>query len=212
MASTSQVREWWDAWLCDPDRFVKAPFPGDGKTWSLSVADASAPVWAAVGQIMDSTPYLFLESAGGTYNCREIAGSDSMSIHAYALALDLNPSKNPHGSPLRHNYPAEFIERMEGIRASGHQALSWGGRWSTPDAMHWQINVAPEDCGEVTWDKGDEMAQGPNGEPNWEEVSDWARAAWSDAWAKGVITEDSHPRDDLEVEQLMVYLNRARVI
>lgn len=211
MASSSQIREWWAPWECNTAKFRKAAFPGDGKTWSLSIADQSAPVWEAVIDIMETTPYLFLESAGGTYNCRPISGSSSMSIHAYALALDLNPAKNPYGTPLRHNYPADFIRRMEGIRANGKQAITWGGRWSTPDAMHWQINVAPGDCKNVTWERRDEM-EGPNGEPNWEEVSDWAQKAWTQAHKAGILTEDSHPRDDLEVEQMMVYLDRAKVI
>ena len=212
MATSSQVRSWWAAWECDVDRYVKAPFPADGHVWNLWVADASAPVWAAVGQIMATVPYYFLESAGGTYNCRDIAGSKSRSIHAYGLALDLNPRANPHRSPLTHDYPPEFITRMEGIRASGKQALTWGGRWSRPDAMHWQVNVAPEECGYVTWDKGDEMSDGPNGEPNWDEVSDWAQKAWSQAHLAGILTDSSHPRDSLEIEQLMVYLDRAKVI
>jgi hypothetical protein len=134
-----------------------------------------------------------------------------MSIHAYALALDLNPSQNPYGNPLRHNYSPDFITRMEGIRANGKQAITWGGRWSTPDSMHWQINVAPADCRNVTWDKGDEM-DGPHGEPNWDEVSDWAQQAWTEAHAADLLTDNSHPRDSLEVEELMVYLKRAKVI
>lgn len=211
MASSSQLREWWAAWECDTSKYVRAPFPGDGRTWDLYVANASAPVWDAVIQIMTSEPYLFLESAGGTYNCRNIAGSTNKSIHAYALALDLNPKKNPHKSPLTTDMPDSFITRMEGIRANGKQAVMWGGRWSKPDAMHFQINVAPADCKEVTWDKGEPM-DGPNGEPNWDEVSDWAKQAWTEAHAAGLLTDESHPRASLEIEELMVYLKRAKVI
>jgi hypothetical protein len=95
---------------------------------------------------MIQTDYLFRESAGGTYNCRKIAGSDAWSIHAYGLAIDLNPSKNPHRLPLTHDYPAEFITTVEAIRTgNGRQVFSWGGRWSRPDAMHWQINCSPAD-------------------------------------------------------------------
>ena len=61
-------------------------------------------------------------------------------------------------------------------------------------------------------DDGGNMAKGPNGEPNWDEVSDWAKTAWTEAHRAGVLTEDSHPRASLEVEELMVYLKRADVI
>jgi hypothetical protein len=54
--------------------------------------------------------------------------------------------------------------------------------------------------------------EGPNGEPNWNQVSDWAKNSWTAAHKAGLLTEDSKPQDVLEVEQLMVYLNRANVI
>jgi hypothetical protein len=137
---------------------VRVSFPGPNgpDQWSLLVADKSAPIWAAASQIMASEPYLFRESAGGTYNCRP------PSLHAYGLAIDLNPSKNPYDCPIVTDMPDSFIARMEGIRANGKQALQWGGRWACenpPDPMHYQINVAPSDCKNVTWDQnGDDMA------------------------------------------------------
>lgn len=208
MATSSQIRDWWEPYECATSKYERVLFPGNGKNWSLYVAEPSVPIWEAVAQIMSSTPYLFLESDGGTYNCRP------PSLHGFALALDLNPSRNPMACPLKHDYPPEFIARMEGIRANGKQAIQWGGRWSCDnpmDAMHWQINVAPADCKNVTWDKGGNM-DGPNGEPNWDEVSEWAQAAWTAAHKAGLLTEKSHPRDDLEIEQMMVYLDRAKVI
>ena len=158
MATSSQVRKWWAGYYRRTDRMVRVAFPGvDGKIWRLLVADKSAPVWQAVTQIMTSEPYLFRESAGGTYHPRE---DGSTSLHPYGLAIDLNPSKNPHKNPLTTDMPASFIERMEGIKANGKKAITWGGRWTTapskPDAMHYQINVAPEDCDVITWDRGDQ--------------------------------------------------------
>lgn len=145
MASSQQVRVWWAGWRCDPTRMVRVAFPGQGRVWNLLVADESAPVWEDFAAIMVKHNYLFLESAGGTYNCRKIAGSDKWSLHAYGVALDLNPRKNPFGSPLRHNYPQAFIDDVLAHRSSGHQTFMWGGTWSTPDAMHWQLNVPPGD-------------------------------------------------------------------
>ena len=40
-------------------------------------------------------------------------------------------------------------------------------------------------------------------------VSTWAQASWDKAKAEGVITEDSIPKANVTVEQLMVFLNRA---
>ncbi len=152
MATSSQIRSWWASYECAPGRFTKVTFPGSGRSWALSVAAESAPVWEAVAYIMSTEPYLFRETAGGTYNCRP------PSMHAWALALDLNPKANPMKNPLTYDYPETFIKRMEGITANGKQAIQWGGRWpktNPPDAMHWQINVAPWDCYDIRFDRGD---------------------------------------------------------
>jgi hypothetical protein len=82
----------------------------------------------------------------------------------------------------------------------GHQHVPENDHWD-PGALDWAALMGG--VGNVT---------GPNGEPNWNEVSTWAQKAWTDAYKAGLLTEDSHPRDDLEVEQLMVYLERAKVI
>lgn len=157
MAGTQTLRDWWSRYECQPKRMVQValPKPNNGVEKVL-VPPESAPVWAAVAQIMDSEPYLFVEEAGGTYNCRPIGSSGRMSLHAFGIALDLNPRKNPHKSPLTTDMPSSFIKRMEGIKANGKKALTWGGRWSKPDAMHYQIDVSPADCKNIKWDTGDD--------------------------------------------------------
>jgi len=133
-------------------------FPGVGRSWSLLVADRSAPAWRQFAEVMADTGYLFRESAGGTYNCRNISGSSKKSLHAYAIALDLNPSANPYGKPLRHDFPPAFIAGIDAIRVGGARAFTWGGRWSTPDAMHWQLDVPPSAFGNQPPPGDDEMA------------------------------------------------------
>jgi hypothetical protein len=123
---------------------VRVSFPGDGRTWSLLVAKEAAPAWELFADLMVKHNYLFLETAGGTYNCRKIAGTNVYSLHSYGTALDLNPSKNPNGKPLRHNYPLAFIKAVEAEKAlDGTPLFRWGGRWTTPDAMHWEVNCKP---------------------------------------------------------------------
>lgn len=150
MASSSQVRAWWRGYECANARMVSVVFPGDGRTWSLKVADKSAPIWRAASEVMTFHAYLFRESAGGTYNCRP------PSLHAYGLALDLNPSKNPMQWPVVTDMPRPFVDAMLSIRANGKQALTWGGDWpqsNPPDPMHFQVDVAPADVTNVTWPK-----------------------------------------------------------
>jgi len=156
MASSTQVRNWWRGYQRTPSKYVRVAFPISPVDFvRLPVAGPSQPVWEAVAQIMGTTPYYFREMAGGTYNPRT---PGSTSLHTYAIAIDLNPSKNPmKPPPLVYDYPEKFITRMDSIRANGKPALTWGGRFpdsNPPDTMHWQINVAPADCAKVTWDKG----------------------------------------------------------
>ncbi len=74
-------------------------------------------------------------SVGG-YNCRNIAGTNRRSNHAYGIAVDINPAQNPHTFPGDRNYgqtnmPPEFVQLF---RSEG---WGWGGNWnSSKDTMH----------------------------------------------------------------------------
>lgn len=127
---------------------VRVSFPGVGRTWRLLVAAETRPVWELFVAVMDKHDYKFRETAGGTYNCRRILASILWSLHAYGLALDLNPSTNPRRRPLRYDYPPGFIKDILSITVGGKQAFKWGGSWLRPDAMHWQLNLLPSDIPE----------------------------------------------------------------
>lgn len=79
----------------------------------------------------------------GAYNCRMITGGDDYSLHAYAIALDLNWSTNPYGPyhPPRTDMPAAMTDAIQAIRTNtGAQVWRWGGTYSgNTDAMHFEI-------------------------------------------------------------------------
>jgi hypothetical protein len=69
----------------------------------------------------------------GCYAPRRIPGSGSLSLHAWGLAVDLNASRNPQGSPPRQD--RRLVAVME------RHGFSWGGRWPTvPDGMHFEFH------------------------------------------------------------------------
>jgi hypothetical protein len=69
----------------------------------------------------------------GCYAPRRIPGSGSLSLHAWGLAVDLNASRNPQGSPPRQD------RRL--VRIMERHGFSWGGRWPTvPDGMHFELH------------------------------------------------------------------------
>lgn len=91
-----------------------------------------------------------------------------------------------------------------GFRFNGTDWYGFGGvcgHQHVTENTHW-------DPGAIDWSK---LMDGPNGEPNWDEVSDWAKPAWTAAHEAGLLTENSHPRDVVEVEQMMSYFKRAGI-
>lgn len=146
MLNTSQLRSEWAAYRCNTSRMVRVAFPGPGRMWNLLVAREAKTAFGVLAMVMTKHGYLFRESAGGTYNCRKIAGSNNWSLHSYGIAIDLNPSKNPYNS-TKTDMPEAFRKDVKSIKTNnGKQVFGWGGDWSgTKDTMHWQIVCRPED-------------------------------------------------------------------
>lgn len=78
------------------------------------------------------------------WNVRRIGDGDDWSNHSSATAWDLNAQDNPDGAPpTRVMTTAQILACHELERESGG-VLSWGGDWSDPDPMHWEIKGTPE--------------------------------------------------------------------
>ena len=68
-----------------------------------------------------------------TYNNRNIAGSSVKSNHAWALAVDINPAKNPFGTKLITDIPLAVRDIFK------RHGFKWGGDYkSKKDAMHFE--------------------------------------------------------------------------
>ena len=84
------------------------------------------------------------------FNCRAAAGSSSWSVHAYGLAIDVNPVENPYVHTQLGVLPpngADYVDRSNGRpgMAVPGSALNeafaaigwgWGGTWANPDYQH----------------------------------------------------------------------------
>jgi len=78
------------------------------------------------------------------FNCRFVAGTERWSMHAYGLAIDINPIENPYvsGSHVSPAAGTEFADRSrdaegmihsddEVVRAFARKAgWQWGGSWT----------------------------------------------------------------------------------
>lgn len=73
----------------------------------------------------------------GSYANRNIAGTNRKSLHAYGLAIDIDPSKNP---VTWNGVPVTALPPGVGALAARY-GLKWGGAWSGSkrDTMHFSI-------------------------------------------------------------------------
>ena len=85
-----------------------------------------------------------------SFNCRFVSGTSRWSMHAYGLAIDVNPVENPYVSGHRVRPPAgrRYLDRARsgpGMAVAGGVLVDaftrvgwrWGGFWAgTPDYQH----------------------------------------------------------------------------
>lgn len=99
----------------------------------------------AVSRELDELPSSFdkfLAPAGGTYNCRTIAGTSRVSAHGYGIAIDIavrpsdywrwGPGAAPGKISYRNRIPLEIVHIFE------RHGFIWGGRWYHYDTMHFE--------------------------------------------------------------------------
>jgi len=72
-----------------------------------------------------------LPEFAGAFNFRPQRGSHKLSTHSFGAALDWMSRQNRFGNTGRMNRDVVAIHEEAG--------WTWGGRWSRPDAMHFQF-------------------------------------------------------------------------
>ena len=105
-----------------------------------NVADRLAEVSHALNQLSpDMTRYLV--PSAGTFNCRPIAGTQRLSVHAFGAAIDLSSkfgdywlwSGGKNGSVAwKNRLPAAIVEIFEA------HGFIWGGKWYHYDTFHFE--------------------------------------------------------------------------
>ena len=77
-----------------------------------------------------------LDLYGGCYNFRPMRGSHVLSMHAYGIAIDLDPEHNPQFARWKEDKGMMPMAVVDIFEAAG---WTWGGRWtSRTDCMHFQ--------------------------------------------------------------------------
>jgi hypothetical protein len=106
--------------------------------------------WKVLSAVLEAHGYR--ASSVWCYNCRPIAGGKAPSLHAYGLAVDIDPAANPYIRTITFSwadtrFTEAMIDDVYRIRTNtGQRVFQWGGRWRTiKDYMHFQIDVSPAD-------------------------------------------------------------------
>jgi hypothetical protein len=73
-----------------------------------------------------------LRTWDGCFNIRAKRGGSSRSLHSWGVAIDINASWNAFGKP-----PTMSTNLVKCFTDAG---FDWGGKWSTPDGMHFQLS------------------------------------------------------------------------
>jgi D-alanyl-D-alanine carboxypeptidase len=177
--TTAQIRRAWARYRCAEREMVPLRLLSHRTPVNPLAVDAFRALAAAL------TASGYRAKSTWVYNCRSIASSGSTSLHAYGLAVDIDPRHNPHrhhqvGPIVFSDAPTEEgrardvqagragtvftpaqVAAVEAIRTvDGLQVFRWGGRWrGSHDAMHFEVRLTPAELA-----RGIAPASGTSGE------------------------------------------------
>lgn len=97
--------------------------------------DLAKPLGKALKNIIDRDLIMELKTWDGCFNIRKKRGALSQSIHSWGLAIDINAAWNGFGKT-----PSMSKELVACFKDAG---FDWGGDWSKPDGMHFQLHKLP---------------------------------------------------------------------
>jgi hypothetical protein len=86
---------------------------------------------AAMQMVIENNLVNRIKSYDGCFNIRNSRGSEKISNHAYALAIDINDDTNKLGEK-----PQICLKLVHCFEEAG---FVWGGTWKRPDGMHFQF-------------------------------------------------------------------------
>lgn len=150
MRSTADLRELW-APACNVPLITRLIAPGVRITSHTQVAEAVR----ALAAVCQTHQYALRPEDTGAYNCRQITGGTSYSLHSYGIALDLNWLSNPYRRDrLVTDMPHALVDGILAIHTkNGLPVWRWGGNWdgdpttehSAYDAMHYEVIASPDE-------------------------------------------------------------------
>lgn len=166
--TSEQLRRAWSPYECAEERMTPLRMFGQ---WTTPVNPETVDAWRAFERTLLGAGYQ--PHRAWVYNCRQIAGQQTRSLHAYGLAIDIDDAEpacnvnrpTPDGRAVCFSAADTTEERCHDVRrgaadtsftpeqigaveaiqtVDGYQVFSWGGRCrTTKHTMHFQIAVTP---------------------------------------------------------------------
>ena len=140
--SSSQMRREWAEYECTTKDWATIEFLGRSPVKTIKrLVDA----WSAAERVLIDSGY-GAASIVGSYACRDVRDGANRSLHAYRLALDIDPAANSRqGKGAKMDWgkcriTVGQVRAVEAIRTrSGAQVFRNGHIFKNPDPMHFQI-------------------------------------------------------------------------
>lgn len=93
--------------------------------------DLVAPLTQALRNLIARNCVKELRSWDGCFNIRKKRGQATSSLHSWGIAVDVNAAWNTFGG--KPTLSAAFVKCFTDA------GFEWGGTWSKPDGMHFQL-------------------------------------------------------------------------
>jgi hypothetical protein len=97
--------------------------------------DLVGPLSVAFKNIIGRNLLSQLKTWDGCFNIRKKRGATSSSLHSWGIAIDINAAWNGFGKK-----PTMSKELVSCFTDAG---FDWGGNWTKPDGMHFQLTKLP---------------------------------------------------------------------
>jgi hypothetical protein len=101
---------------------------------AASLTRVLAHIWEQCGEDQSAIESLHYDRYDGSFNFRVMRGGRALSMHSYAIAIDMDAEENPFGAHQHVLFHADSLI----VQTFESEGWVWGGRWSYPDNMHFQ--------------------------------------------------------------------------
>lgn len=168
------------------------------------------------------------------FDHKKISGSDDWSCHAAALAIDINAPAHPMGVEPSENMSQRQIDECHALERESDGVLRWGGDFSRPDPMHWEVvgnksqldklatKILKEENVAITTQEKTDIANAAVdalktrdnvfASPSWAESHD-DNPYWNFAAVYGYAMEDTHASlEQLKLENALIKTQLATIL